>query len=124
MQNFIEEWKMMYTPFLYVNNYTDIRYHKMNGLEIWSAISHFPNSEPMMMFGTTFSVKFHCEMQDAIVKFPFDKHSCKLEVNCSHTVSIGAFTTTVLIIACTNLPKKSTTLSLILDYNVHFLSQI
>ena len=77
---FMEEWKMIYTPFVYVNNYTDIRYHKIGGFELWCGITHFPNKEPMMMFGTTYSVKFHCEMQDTIVRFPFDKHSCNLEV--------------------------------------------
>ena len=79
---------MIYIPLLYIKNYTDIRYQTFNRLEVWSGITHFPNSEPMMTFGTIFSVKFHCEMQDAIVKFPFDKHSCKLEVNCSYTVCI------------------------------------
>ena len=80
---FMEEWKMIYVPSVFVNNYVDIRYHKLNGREVWSGIGHAPNMEPMMIFGTTFSVKFHCEMQDTIVKFPFDKHSCNMEVNFS-----------------------------------------
>ena len=85
---FMEDWKMIYIPYVYVKNYIDIRYHKMNGRDLYSGIIHFPNSGPMLMFGTIFSVKFHCEMQDTILKFPFDKHSCNLKVTCSHTVSV------------------------------------
>ena len=84
----MEEWKTIHIPYVYVKNFIDIRYHKHNGYDLWSGIMHFPNSEPMMMFSTMFSVKFHCEMEDTIVKFPFDKHSCILEVNCTHTVSV------------------------------------
>ena len=86
--SFIEEWKRIYVPSIWVNNFIDIRPHKISGWEIMSGISHFPNEEPMMCFGTIFSVKFHCEMQDTILKFPFDKHSCNLEVICSHTISV------------------------------------
>ena len=77
----MEEWKTIHIPYVYVKNFIDIRYHKYHGYDLWSGIMHFPNSEPMMMFSTMFSVKFHCEMEDTIVKFPFDKHSCILEVN-------------------------------------------
>ena len=80
---FMEEWKMIYIPNVFVNNYIDIKYQKLNGLDVWSGIVHFPNKEPMLIFGTIFSVKFHCEMEDTIIKFPFDKHSCNIEVNCS-----------------------------------------
>ena len=76
-----------------MKNYIDIRYHKFSGLDIWCGIIHFPNKEPMLLFSTIFSVKFHCEMEDTIVKFPFDKHSCILEVNCISVV----FKTAVLI---------------------------
>ena len=85
---FIEEWKRIYVPGILVNNYIDIRPHKISGCEIMSGISHFPKEEPMMFLSTIFSVKFHCEMQDTILKFPFDKHSCNLKVTCSHTVSV------------------------------------
>ena len=79
---FLEEWKMIYIPNIYAKNYINLRYHKMNGRDLYSGIIHFPNSGPMLMFGTIFSVKFHCEMRDTIIKFPFDKHSCNIEVSC------------------------------------------
>ena len=77
---FMEEWKMIYIPNVFVNNYIDIKYQKLNGLDVWSGIVHF--KEPMLIFGTIFSVKFHCEMENTIIKFPFDKHCCSIEVNC------------------------------------------
>ena len=72
---------MIYIPNVFVNNYIDIKYQKLNGLDVWSGIVHF--KEPMLIFGTIFSVKFHCEMENTIIKFPFDKHFCNIEVNCS-----------------------------------------
>ena len=81
---FLEEWKMIYIPAVYVKNYIDMRYHRYSGFDLWSGIIHFPNNEPepMLLFGSIFSVKSHCEMEDTIIKFPFDKHSCNIEVNC------------------------------------------
>ena len=81
---FMEEWKIIYIPNVFVNNYIDIKYQKLNGLDVWSGIVHF--KEPMLIFGTIFSVKFHCEMEDTIIKFPFDKHCCNIEVNCSSRI--------------------------------------
>ena len=80
--NFIDEWRRIFIPTIFVNNYTDYINRKISGIEFWSGISHSPNEEPMMMFGTFFGVKFHCEMRHTIIKFPFNKHSCKLEVTC------------------------------------------
>ena len=74
---------MISIPIVYVKNYIDIRYHKFTGLDLWCGIIHFPNKEPMLLFSTIFSVKFYCEMEDTIIKFPFDKHSCKVEVSYS-----------------------------------------
>ena len=74
---------MIFIPSVHVKNYIDIRYHKYSGLDLWCGIMHFPSKEPMLLFGSIFSVKFHCEMEDTIIKFPFDKHSCNIEVNCS-----------------------------------------
>ena len=76
---------MIYIPAVYVKNYIDMRYHRYSGFDLWSGIIHFPNNEPepMLLFGSIFSVKSHCEMEDTIIKFPFGKHSCNMEVNCS-----------------------------------------
>ena len=74
---------MISIPIVFVKNYIDIRYHKFTGLDLWCGIIHIPSKEPMLVFSTVFSVKFHCEMEDTIIKFPFGKHSCNMEVNCS-----------------------------------------
>ena len=78
-----DEWKMIYIPFIFPKNYIDIRYHKMNGHDLASGIMLTENNEQFLMFTTVFRLRFHCDLQDSIITFPFDKHSCNLEVNCS-----------------------------------------
>ena len=83
-ENFIkEELKMLYMPYIYVKNYIDIRYHKIiNGAyDVYSGIILVENNEAMIWLSTVFRVSVYCELQDSIIKFPFDKHSCNLEVN-------------------------------------------
>ena len=82
-ERFMEEWKMIYIPYIYVKNYINIRYHKISGHDLLSQIIVVENNEPMVLFTTVFDVSVHCELQDSIVKFPFDKHSCKVEVSYS-----------------------------------------
>ena len=82
-ENFIkEELKMLYMPYIYVKNYIDIRYHKVNEVnDYYSGIIIAENNEPMIWSASVFRVTVHCELQESIMKFPFDKHTCNLEVN-------------------------------------------
>ena len=82
-ENFIkEELKMLYMPYIYVKNYIDIRYHKVNEvMDYYSGIILAENNEPMIWSASVFRVTVHCELQESIMKFPFDKHTCNLEVN-------------------------------------------
>ena len=75
---------MIYIPNIIAKNYINIRYHKMNGRDLWTGMNIVENYEPMVFFSTLFDIRFHCELQDSIIRFPFDEHSCNLEVNCSH----------------------------------------
>ena len=79
----MEEWKMIYMPYIYVKNYIDIRYFKIiNGAyDFYSGLILAENNETMIWLASVFRVSVHCELQDSIIKFPFDKHSCNLEVN-------------------------------------------
>ena len=81
-ENFIkEELKMLYMPYIYVKNYIDIRYHKVNEVnDYYSGIILAENNEPMIWSASVFRVTVHCELQESIMKFPFDKHTCNLEV--------------------------------------------
>ena len=86
-ENFIkEELKMLYMPYIYVKNYIDIRYHKVNEVfDYYSGIIIAENNEPMLWSASVFRVTVHCELQESIMKFPFDKHTCNLEVNYYHS---------------------------------------
>ena len=85
-ENFIkEELKMLYMPYIYVKNYINIRYLKVNqAMDYYSGIILAENNEPMIWYASVFRVSVHCELQDSIIKFPFDKHTCNLEVNYYH----------------------------------------
>ena len=80
-ERFMEEWKMIYIPYIYVKNYINIRYLKVNqAMDYYSGIILAENNEPMIWYASIFRVTVHCELQESIMKFPFDKHTCNLEV--------------------------------------------
>ena len=86
-ENFImEELKMLYMPYIYVKNYINIRYLKVNqATDYYSGIILAENNEPMIWYASIFRVTVHCELQESIMKFPFDKHTCNLEVSYYHS---------------------------------------
>jgi len=78
---------MLYMPYIYVKNYINIRYLKVNqAMDYYSGIILAENNEPMIWYASIFRVTVHCELQESIMKFPFDKHTCNLEFDSTDSI--------------------------------------